>query len=361
LGDGQGEWRGVSRLSRKAFVAILRVVLSQRWEVTMAERKSPAGAADFVAKIVKDPKNPPDTLMLTGYLGASSESAHTRLYFDPTLNAYVEIPNDAILHTEPVAEDGLGASYVWIKRDAVLTHGPAAAQRAKGTFLEGPIMQAHLGAAEAGMAPGAVAMAPSVLVACQSWICPPTPRCPTVHHCPPTTNCPPTPHCPPSVVPQLCQFTPALPCFTPQCTQPPQCASMPVGCVTVGGCPVASVRCPPTPLCPPMSDFVACVTVGGCPVASVRCPPTPLCPPMSDFVACVTVGGCPLDPNPGAAAARLAPTFGPCPTAPVNCNTIPPSFAGPCLTHQPHCVSALIPCLTHQFPCPTRQCTFVCP
>ena len=93
--------------------------------------KSPAAGSDFVAKIVKDPKNPPDTLVLTGFLGASSEEAHTRLYFDPGLTNYVEIHNDAILHTEPAGEDGLGAVYVWIKRDAVLTYGPAASQRAK--------------------------------------------------------------------------------------------------------------------------------------------------------------------------------------------------------------------------------------
>src|ERR1043166_7532483 len=112
----------------------------------MAEKKSPAGAG-FVAKIVKDPKNPPDTGLLTGYLGASSEDGHTRLYFDPGLGSYVEIPNDAILHVEPVEHDSLGASRVWIKRDAVLIYGPAGSQRPKGRFLEGPIMQANLGAA----------------------------------------------------------------------------------------------------------------------------------------------------------------------------------------------------------------------
>ena len=59
--------------------------------------RSPARSADFVAKIVKDPKNPPATVMLTGFLGASSEPEHTRLYFDPHLSTYVEIPDDAIL------------------------------------------------------------------------------------------------------------------------------------------------------------------------------------------------------------------------------------------------------------------------
>jgi hypothetical protein len=68
--------------------------------------KSPARGADFVAKIVKDPKNPPKTIMLTGFLGASSEPGHTRLYFDPHLSNYVEVPDDAILHTQEAPGEG---------------------------------------------------------------------------------------------------------------------------------------------------------------------------------------------------------------------------------------------------------------
>ena len=57
--------------------------------------------------------------MLSGYLGASSEEGHTRLYFDPQLSTYVEIPDDAILHSQAAGgEDGLGGSHVWIKQDA---------------------------------------------------------------------------------------------------------------------------------------------------------------------------------------------------------------------------------------------------
>ena len=48
------------------------------------------------------PTNPPNTVMLSGYVGASSEDGHTRLYFDMELSSYVDIPNDAILHREPL-------------------------------------------------------------------------------------------------------------------------------------------------------------------------------------------------------------------------------------------------------------------
>src|SRR3954466_7753362 len=134
----------------------------------MADKKSTSGAgepaggsapargggSDFVARIVQDPSAPPQTVMLTGFLGASSEDGHTRLYFDANLSSYVEIPDDAILHAQEAstAEGGLGGSYVWIKRDAELTYGPAGSQRPKGKFLEGPIMQAHMAGAGAGAA-----------------------------------------------------------------------------------------------------------------------------------------------------------------------------------------------------------------
>jgi len=50
--------------------------------------------------------------MLTGYLGQSSEDKYTRLYFDVQLSSYVEIPDDAILHTQDLPADSspLGAA-----------------------------------------------------------------------------------------------------------------------------------------------------------------------------------------------------------------------------------------------------------
>jgi hypothetical protein len=340
----------------------------------MVEKKSPSGAADFIAKIVKDPKNPPETLMLTGFIGASSEEGHTRLYSDAGLGNYVEIPNDAILHTEPAGDDGLGASYVWIKRDAVLIHGPAGSQRPKGTFLEGPIMQQHLGAA----APAPGGNPRSDFVACNSWICPPTPNCPksdfahcaswicppTPHaHCPPslpllcmTVHCPPTPHahCPPSL---------PLLCMTAQCTVPPQCPhlSVPPHCPTVPPiCPHPSLppMCPlPThpPVCPLLSAPPNCPTVGACP--SIACQSI-ACHPGEGQAAGLEAVAAPVS--------AICVTAIACPTLPQICGIVPPSHFGPCLTQQPHCVTVFIPCPTRQphcptlwHPCPTHQ--FHCP
>jgi hypothetical protein len=373
-------------MSRRAshFVSIGRPI--------MAEKKSPAGPADFIAKIVKDPKNPPETLLLTGYLGASSEDGHTRLYFDAGLANYVEIPSDAILNTEPSGDDGLGASYVWIKRDAVLIYGPAGSQRPKGTFLEGPIMQDHLGAAAgagggAGQRPNtfwpctvfqcgpqhadqhmerqAVAGGPrSDFVACTTWTCPPRSDFAPCQ----SWICPPTPHahCPP---------TPPMLCMTVHCTVPPQCPhpTLPPICPLLSAPP----HCPyPTvpPMCPHLSVPPHCPTVA--PICPHTLPPP--CPLLSAPPHCPTVGACPSIAcqsaacQPGAAAAAgghvvleaMAPAAAPasaicataiaCPTQPaILCG--PPSFFGPCLTHQPHCVSVFIPCPTQQLPCPTHH------
>jgi hypothetical protein len=41
--------------------------------------------ASFVRDIVSDPKNVPDVMLLYGYMGASSEEGHDRLYLSPDL------------------------------------------------------------------------------------------------------------------------------------------------------------------------------------------------------------------------------------------------------------------------------------
>ena len=93
----------------------------------MAKQNTSNRSGGFVDQVVKDPNNPPNALLLQGYLGASSEENHVRLYLDPQLSDYVEIPEDAILHTvdAPAEQSPLGGSYVWINADAQLTHGKA--------------------------------------------------------------------------------------------------------------------------------------------------------------------------------------------------------------------------------------------
>ena len=80
----------------------------------------------IVSQLVKDPKAPPETRILAGYLGRSALEAHCRLYRDATLNDWVEIPEDAILHMEdwPPASHTWGGKHVWVQRDAQLVPAP---------------------------------------------------------------------------------------------------------------------------------------------------------------------------------------------------------------------------------------------
>ena len=94
---------------------------------------------DFVARLVPDPVDPPDLLLLKGYLGASSEEGHVRLYLDEELSRYVEIPRKAIRHARelPPEQSPLGGSLVWIDREADLMHGKAGEEPGVASFLEG--------------------------------------------------------------------------------------------------------------------------------------------------------------------------------------------------------------------------------
>ena len=97
---------------------------------------------DFTAKVVNDPGKPQETLLLQGFLGASSEPDHTRVYPDLSLQSYVDVANADIIHLEPISKDQspMGGSYLWIKKDAGVIPGtPTGPGTAKAKFLEGPI------------------------------------------------------------------------------------------------------------------------------------------------------------------------------------------------------------------------------
>jgi hypothetical protein len=106
----------------------------------MADDDTPRNA-DFVARVVKDAKSPPETRMLTGWLGDAAEEGDRRLYTSAELSCYIDIPTDAILHTEPIRDaQPAGCVFVWVKRDAALKQGGSAASRA-ARFLQGQVQQ----------------------------------------------------------------------------------------------------------------------------------------------------------------------------------------------------------------------------
>src|SRR5690242_2420485 len=78
---------------------------------------------NFVARLVPDPANPPDLMRLSGYRGASSEEGSVRLYGNPELSFYWDIPEGDIVYEQSVPQDTdpLGAVVLWLKRDSKMT------------------------------------------------------------------------------------------------------------------------------------------------------------------------------------------------------------------------------------------------
>jgi hypothetical protein len=265
----------------------------------MASSSKKLAPAKFVTEVVKDPKVPADTLLLFGYPGESSEPGNTRLYFNPQLSNFVDIPDDAILHSQdaPASVSPLGGSYVWIKTDAQVSHSSPSPRRQKGSFLEGTILGGALTA--------------TVAAECQNTqiVCrPPTQPPGCVVHTIPDQCGPVTPNCPHTVT---------APCVTAQCTIPPHCIlhTPAYGCAPTPAGPCVTIHCTippqcivPTPLhgCPPQTLPAVC---GG--VSHVVCPPpltinSPNCPVQTavcqtrapacgiQTVACASVAdGCP--------------------------------------------------------------------
>jgi hypothetical protein len=354
----------------------------------------------FTAKVVPDPKNPSESLLLTGFLGAATDSKQTRIYWDPSLSSHVDVDTADIIHAEPLPKEQspLGGSYIWVKRSAEVSVS-AGGQTTKGKFFQGPLMSAYGGTfgAAAGAGPGAqgaVNMLPTIL-------CPPRPsllfNCPlsflhpcvshlvacTVVQCP----APVTVACP--VVSVACGVTPPGPEG-----QAMAAAAVPQG-IASGACHLPTLLCSYARGC--WFSWDACPTFFGCgPHGTPACPQVPMAAGAAQpgiagsyaphcwysWDACPTMYGCGPHRTPG------------CPQAPMAAGAAQPAIAGSyaphcwyswdaCPTmygcgphHTPGCPQApmaaagtapqgiaTIPACVYSYPhvCPTLGCTVVCP
>jgi hypothetical protein len=101
----------------------------------------------FVKAIRPDSKATESTVFLEGFIGESSLADHFRLYSDASLNDFVEIPTDAVVHSiaNSKEESTLGGSKIWVKKDAIFTYGnPAMDNRPQGSFLDGDLYQGYM-------------------------------------------------------------------------------------------------------------------------------------------------------------------------------------------------------------------------
>ncbi|MHB8271916.1 hypothetical protein [Bradyrhizobium sp.] len=236
---------------------------------------------DFISSVQPDPAKPESTIMLSGFVGHGPDG-HARVYPDPTLGTWYDIPEGDILHSMPIAESKLGGSHIWVRANAQIKPGSAAPQ-----------------AAEAAQPAAAVAM---------------NPMNPT-----PATHCF---VCDPPNAAAAMQPTPTVQthCFIcPPHTQAIRCPTQPVVCDTI--VPTAPSHC-----CTPFTPATICTQAVHCPTQPVVCDtmqmPTPatrcfICPPVDRTIATVcTQFGCPTNP----VFCNLQPT------QPVVCGVLPPSF-----------------------------------
>jgi hypothetical protein len=76
----------------------------------------------FLEALHVDPNNLPDLSVFSGHLGESARSGYVRLYRNPTLSAFLEIPVEEIVHTERLGSgpDRLSSTVLWVRAGAAI-------------------------------------------------------------------------------------------------------------------------------------------------------------------------------------------------------------------------------------------------
>ncbi|MDQ3850501.1 MAG: hypothetical protein M3296_07800 [Actinomycetota bacterium] len=265
----------------------------------MPQPKKPNLQPDAVVEaLVSDPsQGPPGTTVLHGYLGRSPTEGIWRLYLNPALDEYVEIPEAEISHSETLPDSS--GTTVWVPNTLPLKHVRTQTQDVQAEFLGGAITDELLATAPGPVPrPGQVPTPPvSIVGPCLSRI-----PCPSVP-CPSTTG----------------------PCLSHQI----RCNSAVDACPSRFGCAsqafvCASVPCPSTTT-PCLSHQIrcnsavdACPSRFGCASQAFVCPTTTpqQCPTLG--IACIPSRFtlCASDPMvcPPASQAFVCPSFGPCPS-----------------------------------------------
>ena len=301
----------------------------------------------FVGRVVQDPRQPPDALLLTGFVGDSAEEGHLRLYSDPSLAQYVDVPEDAVLHSEPLPMDQspLGGSHLWVRSDAKLLPQGGGAQQQQAGFLGGQLLQEQLGAA-AALGGGGLQITLLTVAGCftrRPWQCPV--KSYWIPCIPPTVV---EPHCfqvewPVRTIWEQPGGFQAQAFAAPQ--PPPQQAGFlggqllqdQLGAAAAGAgglqpgpvtllplrCPVRSIWefCPPPPIWEQVTwhfcnrGFAAAqqpvsaqcqMSYGPCPTHMPGCPSTSTCPP-TDLYGCPRTSTCPPTYMPGCPSTSTCP------------------------------------------------------
>ena len=309
----------------------------------MAEKSSSRIRFDDVVNAVHaDPANVEPTVLLAGYLGRSTEEGHVRVYLDPSLCNWLEVPEAEVIHTRPIADSPLGGSQLWVRASAQLKPGVAGAP-APAAGEEGGAEKAEGGADKAAVGADTGVFNPMATIHPTIW----TQFCPTGVGCIATIPClPPSIGCPPAGADQAGLVGPT---GTQGCTQPGHCVGQtgwhtcacPIGptgwhtCAcpigptgyqgcggggtaatvcTQLGCPTHMLGCPSTSTCPP-THMLGCPNTSTCPPTHMLgCPSTSTCPPAA--LAAVGPTGTQGCTQPGQCVGQTGWHTGACPIGP---------------------------------------------
>jgi len=127
---------------------------------------------DFIANVIPDPAKVEPTLLLSGFVGRGGAEGAVRIYSDPSLNKWVDVPEADIVHSMPIPDSPLGGSHLWLKRSADITPGADAAA-------------AQTGATDAasGKPPADPEPTPPSIICATEIFCPTQMLCPTDVFC----------------------------------------------------------------------------------------------------------------------------------------------------------------------------------
>jgi hypothetical protein len=189
---------------------------------------------DFISSVQPDPAKPESTIMLSGFVGHGPEG-HARVYPDPTLGSWYDIPEGDVLHSTPIADSKLGGSYIWVRASSEIKPGSAAPaateavqpQQAAAVGIN-PTPRTHCFVCDPPMA--AAAMQPTPTVQTHCFICPPHTQ---AVHC----------WTAPVVCDTMQMPTPATRCFI--C--PNQNQTLATVCTQIA-CPTHPIHCPTQPV-----------------------------------------------------------------------------------------------------------------
>lgn len=198
----------------------------------------------LVRKLAKRGAEGGGAVKLKGYVGSSDSPDTVCLYLTLDFDDCVYVKKNDILHVEeaPESELEMGGTYIWVKKDAEITHTRTESIKEKAGFLEGDITRAQIKPSEMVELPGQIPI-PRTIRSCGIVPCGPITF--------PNRSC--LTYCGPTVIPKRS----CLIRCGPVTIQGRSCIAV---CFSVHVCEVASATaiCEPDSLQCPFEQSLAC-------------------------------------------------------------------------------------------------------